>query len=608
MKRAKEIESLAKRTWFEPDASADQRILSAAEAALVRRAHVPHLAETRSTARWIVRNPLTRLAVAAAMVTAGTRIGTYFFGGIPGVVWAVVLRKVNSFTTCIFRTRGVETSGPRPDGFEFAVETESKDYRSEVYGSFSEGYENGKLVRRGYTLLQEKQHLYFFGGEARKVCFRRPLNERDVQEFQKDDPRLKVAKILAGDYVEIGTDVIEGKPVRGVELRDLSLLAPEGEKVPPLDDYYARFWIDIQTELPVWIEMSFVVKGSPVRRTMIQDQFQWGVTLEESLFKPEIPADCEVYDDDPSKKPPDSTPKTPLEEAFARHTLEEPYLGDFDHLELPDVSGLSLLGVDPKAPRPQVRLLGKTQIWVTHDTCVARWPHYEQVQDQLRQELRAKLHIDTLDVNGLVATGIALRNLFWELGGCLSDAAYPYIYSARLLDEIAHEKAPENPAIIDQLVESIMAYEVFVYWSDPEPEKPPRNPLYAGLLGDLRNEQFALLKAKVTQGYMLTWKDVVRCCDLLTCCRWRKDNATALEVIRLLLDQAPKVGWTYHLERLQCCEQSLLAGESCREPVTFMGATDVHLEQYERRLRSFQGPQEHGQSLVPTHLRHLKSW
>jgi hypothetical protein len=230
MKRAKEIESLARRIQFEPDASADDRILSAAQAALGARAQVPRLTETCPTARWIMKGPLMRLAVAAAMVVAGTRIGTYFFGGIPGIAWAVVLRKVNGFTTCIFRTREVETTGPRPDGFEFAAERESKNYRSEVYGSFSEEYENGKLVHRSYTLLQEKQRLHFFGGKAHKLCFRGPLSEKDIQEFQNDDPRRKVAKILRGDYVEIGNDVIEGKPVRGVELRDLGLLAPEGER------------------------------------------------------------------------------------------------------------------------------------------------------------------------------------------------------------------------------------------------------------------------------------------------------------------------------------------------------------------------------------------
>ena len=44
-----------------------------------------------------------------------------------------------------------------------------------------------------------------------------------------EDPGEDLAKILAGDYVEIGRDIIEGKAVRGVELRDPNVLAHEGE-------------------------------------------------------------------------------------------------------------------------------------------------------------------------------------------------------------------------------------------------------------------------------------------------------------------------------------------------------------------------------------------
>ena len=120
-----------------------------------------------------------------------------------------------------------------------------------------------------------------------------------------------------------------------------------------------------------------------------------------------------------------------------------------------------------------MRLLGGKEIQRAVDACVAKWPPYEQAKAQLREELQNKLNIEAMDVNGLVTTAIALRNLFWGLGGCLSDTAYPYIYGARLLDEIAHEKAPDNPAVIDQLLESIGSYEVLYYCGRPAPGPCP---------------------------------------------------------------------------------------------------------------------------------------
>ena len=146
-----------------------------------------------------------------------------------------------------------------------------------------------------------------------------------------------------------------------------------------------------------------MLKGSQVRKTMIWDQFQWGVPLEASLFKPEIPADYEVVDDD--GKAPDSTPKTTSAEAFAQQTQAEPFLGDFDASAAAGRERLDpCSALTRAAPKPQVRLLGSDEIRLSQDACVAKWPPYEQVQAQLRQELQAKLSIDTKDVNGLVTT------------------------------------------------------------------------------------------------------------------------------------------------------------------------------------------------------------
>lgn len=551
--------------------------------------------------RRAMKTPIVKFAVAAAIVLT-VLVGMYFLGGTSGTTWAAVLKRVSGFDTCTYRWRTVETSGPRPDGFEFTTDTEYRVRRSEVCGSFTEDYENGKLTGLDYCLLQEKQNVAF--DPRRKICRRSALTEDGLREFDYYYPKRTVMKILEGNYTEIGQDTIGGKVVRGIEVRDPNALADETHPMPPTDDFSARFWIEPETLLPLWVEVSAVFKGSPTRITAVWDQFEWGAPLEASVFTPEVPTDYQVVDEVHRDYPPlpDPTPKTDAEKAFVQNSIDEPYLGDFDALPLPDVSHLSLLGTDPTAPKPQVKLRGRTEIRVAHDECVAKWPRYEQVQAQLRQELQAKLNIDAMDVNGLVTTAIALRNVFWELGGCLSEKAYAYVYAARLLDEIAHEKARDNPAVIDQLLESIMSYEVYYYWSDPEPEHLVRNPMYSGLMADLRYEQFALLKVRISQGYVPTWKDFVRSCDLILLSHLRKDDATALDVTRLLIEQTPKAGWTYYLDRLQRGEQGTAA-----PPVTFVWSmSDVSLEQYGRRLFPFQGPEEFQRARTPTHLEHLK--
>jgi hypothetical protein len=110
-----------------------------------------------------------------------------------------------------------------------------------VYGRFSEKYKNGRVEVRHYMLLQEGQLVSIGGYDTpHPLCLRAPVTEGHLRAFRNEDPRRMIAKMLAGNYVELGEDVIEGKRVRGVELRDPGVLAPEGETIPPLDDFACR--------------------------------------------------------------------------------------------------------------------------------------------------------------------------------------------------------------------------------------------------------------------------------------------------------------------------------------------------------------------------------
>ena len=83
-------------------------------------------------------------------------------------------------------------------------------------------------------------------------------------------------------------------------------------------------------------------------------------------------------------------------------------------------------------------------------------------------QLQAQLGVKQMTVEELVGLGIALRERFWELRGCLSDSAYPYGYAARLVTKMAHAKAPDDPAVTDQYVESIITAEVGAAFHEDE--------------------------------------------------------------------------------------------------------------------------------------------
>jgi hypothetical protein len=306
----------------------------------------------------------------------------------------------------------------------------------------------------------------------------------------------------------------------------------------------------------------------------------------------------------------DSAPQTDAAAAFAANTQAEPYLSDFDHLTLPDVSGVTLLDVDPDGQQAELRLGTHEDIWQAQDVFMADWPRYEDVESQLAAQLQAQLDVEQMTVEELIALGIALRERFWGLRGCLSDSAYPYGYAARLVTKMAHELSPDDPAVTDQYVESIMTAEVTATYDENE-EARVRNPVYPELLVELRRQQFEQLKARVNEGYVPTWKDYVRAHDLLIVLSSnREDYEGALAVTRWLIAQAQTAGWTYYVERsLVPMEQAFAVGERYRTGL-FMYEQNAFPEEfrYARRLFSFQGPARRRATILPVHLRHLKGW
>lgn len=601
MKPERDIKNMVRELDMQIDPCVDQRMLNRTLGRLKEVTENPPAAWRPMIWRRTMRSPIARLAVAAALLLVAL-LGLHFFVDTSHVAWASVLEKVRSIDTYVYRVREIETTGPRPESFEFVTEKETTVYQSPSEGLLKEKYWNGELFARYCWSRRKNEYL--------GICH--PLEEYERLPLQVDwtgddsDPRRMIVQVLESPYVPLGRTEIAGRVAEGVQTEDPELLS---WYVPAkVKHFAAQVWTDVETALPVWVEIGFTPEGSGLQTTVVIDRFQWDVMVDPNLFEPDVPANFAFdYTDKPR---PDSVPRTDSAKAFAENTQAEPYLSDFNHVPLPDVNDLTLLGVEAYATKPALRVTSADELWMAQDQFMATWPAYDQVREALHQELVDKLGIDQLGVDGLVATGIALRERFWNLGGCLSDVSYPYAYAARLVTEIAHGRALQNMAVTDQLVESIMTTEVgWIHHVDPN--ERINNPTYTGLLTELRMQQFEQIKRAVAQGSVPTWKDYVRVSDLilLFSARWSRDYNGALEPTQWLIAQAEAAGWTYYLPTLTKMEQAYASGEGY-VPGLFLDPIDAFPEEYRyaRRLFSFQGPRERRNQLLPMHLRHLKGW
>ncbi len=228
----------------------------------------------------IMRNSYVKLALAAAVILAVVLGFTEFLspGGKSGVVWAEVLEKTEQ-TSAVAFDRTIEVNEP---GGKFV--RRSKVYMARDYGERDDTFMEGKLTEIDYRL--PRKNVVYRILVDRKQYWRHDVSyDQAALDREPDDPRTWLKRLLSGDYVKLGRTAIDGVVVEGIEGR---MLESGGETV-------MRFWVDVETNLPVRIEMTGM-EGHQMMK-LVMENFDWNAQLDESFFEPNIPADYTLQDD-----------------------------------------------------------------------------------------------------------------------------------------------------------------------------------------------------------------------------------------------------------------------------------------------------------------------
>ncbi len=576
MRSPEDIEKLIVETRIEPRPQMRSRVLSDAlktqeELNTRNRAGI-----SVSTWRKIMNSRITKLTAAALTIIA-VLIGIHQLGGpVDGtsVVWADVIGKLDEIHSYIYREKQSRTSGPQKEGFEFiGQDWETIVYCSQDYGRRSDNYQGEQLQFSTYTLPQEQALISV--RHSAKECIRYPLGS---EGFGGIDPRGMVKQVLSNDYTELGRDTINGQTVEGAELHGQRISGPR------LDDAVTRLWVDVETGLPVRIELEGLAYRTSTEVRIMQDQFQWNVELTAGDF--DIPPDYDIVERElPSKPEP--------EEAFA--TAEGGQESDVPH-----IGDLNLLGLDDDEPDVTVPLVGMTEIWRAQDEIVSTWLDYSDVREQLYNELLEKLDLSNLSDEQLLATAVALREKFWETGGCLSKISYPYGYAARILLESAHGENPEDMTITDELVETIQSVEL-TWKYEADSDERIRNVALRETLMELRIAQFEQMRRELEEGRAPIWEDFVRVNDLAALLGRAGDFESAQDAAEWLIQEAERGGWSAYMEPLKNMQRNFNEGKTLNYNITV--ARKVGFPEgfrYGRRLPSFRGPKKRG--TIPLHL------
>jgi hypothetical protein len=513
---------------------------------------------SRST---IMRNPMAQLAAAAVLV-AVVSVGILAFvttGRKSGVAWGGVAEKLSHINDYVYRERNIKSVGARTPGFEFRDEYETWWYYSGEFGSRWDQFHKKELTSQYYVLQKQQESVWIQTGN--KTFYRRP---EVLPQSASLDPARRIREILAEPCVKLGRTTIDGVLVEGIEV--------QGQKVGAalLDDAVSRLWVNIETQLPVWLESEGKMHDSDVYSRQIQDQFQWNRNLTAADFTPVIPADF-VQKDWPTE-----TRRTDLALAAAQKDV----VIDFGPLQ-----ELGLLGDDQVPAQPVITLTGIDAIHAARDEVMGQWPKYANLHDALQQELEQKLTLKSCPVDRLVQLGILLREKYWDVGGDFSPASYRYGYLARVLLEIAHAREPNNLTIGDEWAEAIMATQT------------TRNgPDFWNPLTELRAAQFRQVRAEMEKGRRPVWADFARIDDLIYL---YPEPADRVPAIAWLTEHAQAGGWTGFLSLLEWMQTHAERGRLGYNIYIAAGAKYPEEFRYGGRLPSFKGPQR--RAVVPAY-------
>jgi hypothetical protein len=239
--------------------------------------------------RRMMQNRLAQIA-ASAVVVICVVLAIFLFRG-SGVLLAKVAEKVEQMETFQCRSWVIIMMEDKTGMRISAQAIEMAQYIDKDRGFRSDIFENNTLDYTTYLLFKEKEFITVWP-EYKKYA---------RKKFDKDMTlgtgiALSPGKILKAfkdcDYKKLKPRKIYGKAAVGIEVKG----GPRA--FFGLDEGVTRLWVDIDTDLPVRMELEGSdLSSATAYMRMVSTDFRWNVTFDDNMFQPDIPDDYSERED-----------------------------------------------------------------------------------------------------------------------------------------------------------------------------------------------------------------------------------------------------------------------------------------------------------------------
>jgi len=283
MKRAEDMKRVFQRAGLGIDPDADERMF--ADVLQARRQTTQNPITVFDRGRTIMRSPFTKVAVAAAVVVAGV-IGVSLWKQTgSGLALADVLARMEQVQVYRFKmsmTWQMEGAESKPIGEGTLLVSQTLGERSAFHMDHPF---TGQLVsQETFVLLPQRTMTMLMPNEKKYAIVE--LDDAAIEAWQgENDPKRMVEQVLKCEHTSLGRSVVDGVEVEGFRTTDTRLLGGG-----PLTGAEIKIWADVQTKLPVRLEIDQSAPGKGHAHVAAHD-FEWDVPVDAAEFAPVIPDD-----------------------------------------------------------------------------------------------------------------------------------------------------------------------------------------------------------------------------------------------------------------------------------------------------------------------------
>jgi len=274
--------------------SADKQLCESAKKAILETVETERMKPTPRPSidlvhiwRTIMKARITKLATAAMIFFIAFAVWMYLFGG-SGDLFANMLEKIEHIDSFTYQhkmtIKGIVNNLPK----DIPITLDSTVYVSDKHG-IRQDMQMGSSTISIIYIPPDSNVITQVLPMSKNYIYATMTNEQIQEKLQKVNPKGMIKEFKSFAHKNLDIKTIDGFEAEGIEVDDPNFMAETFETA------VGRLWVDVESQLPVRIEIEGSSADGQAETKIIAYDFDWISLVEPEIFEINIPPDYTLH-------------------------------------------------------------------------------------------------------------------------------------------------------------------------------------------------------------------------------------------------------------------------------------------------------------------------